>query len=35
LIQVLSYDSSGKLTNLVSNTLKQNIANLTWIYHTI
>jgi hypothetical protein len=27
LIQVLSYDSSGKLTNLVSNTLKQNIAN--------
>jgi hypothetical protein len=27
LIQILSYDSSGKLTNIVSNTLKQNIAN--------
>jgi hypothetical protein len=26
-IQILSYDTSGKLTNLVSNTLKQNIAN--------
>jgi len=26
-IQVLSYDTSGKLTNNVSNTLKQNIAN--------
>jgi hypothetical protein len=26
-IQILSYDSSGKLTNVVSNTLKQNIAN--------
>jgi hypothetical protein len=26
-IQLLSYDSSGKLTNNVSNTLKQNIAN--------
>jgi hypothetical protein len=27
IIQILSYDSSGKLTNIVSNTLKQNIAN--------
>jgi hypothetical protein len=27
LIQILSYDSSGKLSNIVSNTLKQNIAN--------
>jgi hypothetical protein len=27
LIQLLSYDSSGKLTNLVSNTLRQNVAN--------
>jgi hypothetical protein len=27
LIQILSYDSSGKLTPIVSNTLKQNIAN--------
>lgn len=26
LIQLLSYDTSGKLTNIVSNTLKQNIA---------
>jgi hypothetical protein len=26
-IQILSFDTSGKLTNLVSNTLKQNIAN--------
>ena len=26
-IQILSYDSSGKLTNIVSNTLRQNIAN--------
>jgi hypothetical protein len=26
-IQILSYDTSGKLTNIVSNTLKQNIAN--------
>jgi len=26
-IQVLSYDTSGKLTSIVSNTLKQNIAN--------
>lgn len=25
-IQILSYDSQGKLTNIVSNTLKQNIA---------
>ena len=23
----MSYDTSGKLTNIVSNTLKQNIAN--------
>ena len=27
LIQILSYDTSGKLTNIVSNTLRQNIAN--------
>jgi hypothetical protein len=27
LIQILSYDTTGKLTNVVSNTLKQNIAN--------
>jgi hypothetical protein len=27
IIQILSYDSSGKLTPIVSNTLKQNIAN--------
>jgi hypothetical protein len=26
-IQILSYDTSGKLTNVVSNTLKENIAN--------
>jgi len=26
LIQLLSYDTSGKLTNIVSNTLKQNVA---------
>jgi hypothetical protein len=26
-IQILSYDTTGKLTNIVSNTLKQNIAN--------
>jgi hypothetical protein len=26
-IQLLSYDTSGKLTSIVSNTLKQNIAN--------
>jgi len=27
LIQILSYDSQGKLTSIVSNTLRQNIAN--------
>ena len=27
MIQLLSYDTSGKLTNIVSNTLNQNIAN--------
>lgn len=27
LIQILSYDTQGKLTNIVSNTLRQNIAN--------
>jgi len=27
LIQILSYDTAGKLTSIVSNTLKQNIAN--------
>jgi hypothetical protein len=27
LVQILSYDTSGRLTNIVSNTLKQNIAN--------
>jgi hypothetical protein len=26
LIQLLSYDTSGKLTNIVSNTLRQNVA---------
>jgi hypothetical protein len=26
-IEILSYDTSGKLTSIVSNTLKQNIAN--------
>ena len=27
LVQMLSYDTSGKLTSIVSNTLKQNLAN--------
>jgi hypothetical protein len=27
LIQLLSYDTSGKLTNIVSDTLRQNVAN--------
>jgi hypothetical protein len=27
LIQILSYDSTGKLTSIVSNTLRENIAN--------
>ena len=27
LIQLLSYDTSGKLTSIVSNTLRQNVAN--------
>lgn len=27
LVQILSYDTQGRLTNIVSNTLKQNIAN--------
>ena len=27
LVQILSYDTSGKLTSIVSNTLKQNLAN--------
>jgi hypothetical protein len=27
LIQILSYDTSGKLTSIVSNTLRQNISN--------
>lgn len=27
LVQILSYDTSGALTNIVSNTLRQNIAN--------
>ena len=26
-VQILSYDTSGKLTSIVSNTLKQNLAN--------
>jgi len=26
-VQILSYDSSGKLTSIISNTLRQNIAN--------
>ena len=35
LIQILSYDTSGKLTNLVSNTLRQNIANYLSNYRMI
>ena len=34
-IQILSYDSTGKLTNNVSNTLKQNIANYLSNYRMI
>ncbi len=35
LIQILSYDTSGKLTNIVSNTLRQNIANYLSNYRMI
>lgn len=34
-IQILSYDSTGKLTSNVSNTLKQNIANYLSNYRMI
>ena len=34
-IQILSYDSTGKLTDNVSNTLKQNIANYLSNYRMI
>jgi hypothetical protein len=34
-IQCLSYDSSGKLTNVISNTLKSNIANYLSNYRMI
>lgn len=34
-IETLSYDSTGKLTSLVSNTLKQNIANYLSNYRMI
>jgi hypothetical protein len=35
LIQLLSYDTSGKLTPIVSNTLRQNIANYLSNYRMI
>lgn len=35
IIQILSYDSSGKLTNIVSDTLRQNIANYLSNYRMI
>ena len=35
LIQLLSYDTQGKLTSIVSNTLKQNIANYLSNYRMI
>jgi hypothetical protein len=35
LINLLSYDTSGKLTNIVSNTLKQNVANYLSNYRMI
>lgn len=34
-IQILSYDSTGKLSSIVSNTLKQNIANYLSNYRMI
>jgi len=34
-IEILSYDTQGKLTELVSNTLKQNIANYLSHYRMI
>jgi hypothetical protein len=34
-IKMLSYDSSGTLTNVVSNTLKQNVANYLSNYRMI
>lgn len=35
LVQILSYDTSGKLTPIVSNTLRQNIANYLSNYRMI
>ena len=35
LINLLSFDTSGKLTNIVSNTLKQNVANYLSNYRMI
>ena len=35
IIKMLSYDSSGTLTNVVSNTLKQNVANYLSNYRMI
>jgi hypothetical protein len=35
LIQLLSYDTSGKLTNIVSNTLRQNVATYLSNYRMI
>jgi hypothetical protein len=34
-VQILSYDTSGKLTSIVSNTLKQNLANYLSNYRMI
>lgn len=34
-VQLLSYDTSGKLTSIVSNTLKQNVANYLSNYRMI
>jgi hypothetical protein len=34
-IQILSYDSTGKLSNIISDTLKQNIANYLSNYRMI
>jgi len=35
IVQLLSYDTSGKLTSIVSNTLKQNVANYLSNYRMI
>ena len=35
MVQILSYDTSGKLTSVVSNTLKQNLANYLSNYRMI